>query len=283
VHAISNASRQAAVPYGHAPMSEDPVLLEVSAAVARVTLNRPAAANAIDLTVARALAQAADDIAARGDVRAVLLAGAGDRFCGGGDVRSFAGAGDQLDARLAEIVDALHRGVVAFAALDLPIVAAVQGSAAGAGLSLVAAADIVIAAESAKFVMAYTAIGLTPDGGSTWFLERSIGRQRALELVLTNRALSAREAMDWGLVARVVADEDLGTEADRLATALAAGPTSAFGAAKRLLRAAPTATLPEQLAAEATAIVRAGASRDAREGVAAFAEKRRPEFDGRPA
>jgi 2-(1,2-epoxy-1,2-dihydrophenyl)acetyl-CoA isomerase len=129
--------------------------------------------------------------------------------------------------------------------------------------------------------MAYTAIGLTPDGGSTFYLERAIGRQRALDLVLTNRVLSAAEAMQWGLVARVVPDADLRAEADALVASLAAGPTHAFGGAKRLLRSAGTATLADQLGDEAHEITRAGTSHDGKEGVAAFTEKRRPEFDGR--
>ena len=181
-----------------------------------------------------------------------------------------------------DIVTSLHVAVRGLAALRAPVVAAVQGSAAGAGLALVAGADLVVAAESAKLVMAYTAIGLTPDGGSTWFLERLVGRQRALELVLTNRVLTAAEACAWGIVTRVVPDRDLTAEAETLVATLAAGPTHAFGAAKRLLAAAPRASLAEQLDDEGWEIVRASGSSDAVEGVAAFAEKRRPTFGGQP-
>jgi 2-(1,2-epoxy-1,2-dihydrophenyl)acetyl-CoA isomerase len=129
--------------------------------------------------------------------------------------------------------------------------------------------------------MAYTGIGLTPDGGSTWWLERAIGRQRALDLVLTNRVLTAREALDWGLVARVVPDADLVDEAEALVAHLAAGPTRAYGRAKRLLDTAARATLPEQLLEEETSLVAAGGTRDGQEGVAAFIEKRPPSFEGR--
>jgi 2-(1,2-epoxy-1,2-dihydrophenyl)acetyl-CoA isomerase len=262
-------------------MSDGPVRLEIVGGVGRLELNRPDAANALDLDLATALAVAAQELAARDDLRVVLLTGAGERFCGGGDVRSFADAGDELDARLRAIVTALHTAVLTIAALDVPVVAAVQGSAAGAGLSLLAGADLVVAAESAKLVMAYTAIGLTPDGGSTWYLERLVGRQRAHDLVLTNRVLTATEAMEWGLVSRVVPDADLRAEADALVARLAAGPTHAFGGAKRLLRGAPTATLAGQLDAEAAELTRAGTSRDGKEGVAAFVAKRAPDFDGR--
>jgi 2-(1,2-epoxy-1,2-dihydrophenyl)acetyl-CoA isomerase len=262
-------------------MSDEPVRLDVDEGVAWLELNRPDAANAMNIELATALARATEKLAERDDVRAVLLTGAGDRFCGGGDVRSFADAGGELDSRLREIVTQLHVAVLALAALDAPVVAAVQGSAAGAGLSLVAGADLVIAAESAKLVLAYTAIGLTPDGGSTWYLVRLVGRQRALELVLTNRVLSATEAREWGIVTRVVPDADLRAEAEALVTTLASGPAEAFAGAKRLLRSAGSATLADQLDAEAREIIRAGASEDAKEGVAAFVAKRQPTWRSR--
>ena len=263
-------------------MDDQPVLLDVSDdGIARLTLNRPDAANAIDRELAEGLARAAGSLADSRSARVVLLTGRGQRFCGGGDVRSFGEAGAGLPDRLREIVDPLHDGIEALAQLDAPIIAAVQGSAAGAGLALVAMADLVLAAASTKFVMAYTAIGLNPDGGSTWFLPRVVGMRRAVELALTNRALTASEALEWGLVSRVVDDDALTSEAEELATALAAGPTRAFGVAKQLLRASLGATLPEQLAREGDELVAAGARHDAQEGVAAFVEKRAARFDGR--
>jgi 2-(1,2-epoxy-1,2-dihydrophenyl)acetyl-CoA isomerase len=259
----------------------EPVLLDVDAdGLARLTLHRPDAANAIDLATAEALEDAASALRDDHTVRAVLLTGAGARFCAGGDVRSFAEAGDDLDRALAQILRPLHTAVDALAQLDAPVVAAVQGSAAGAGLSLVAGADVVLAAASTKFVMAYTGIGLVPDGGSTWYLPRVVGLRRALDLALTNRALSAEEACEWGLVSRVVPDDDLEAEALALARSLAAGPTRALGSAKRLLRDSLSRDLEAQLAHESELMVIAGESDDGREGVAAFTEKRPPTFRG---
>jgi 2-(1,2-epoxy-1,2-dihydrophenyl)acetyl-CoA isomerase len=144
----------------------------------------------------------------------------------------------------------------------------------------VAGADIVLAGESAKLVMAYTGIGLNPDGGSTWFLPRLVGLRRAAELALTNRVLSAHEALEWGIVTRVVPDASLQAEAAELAAELAAGPTRAFGATKRLLHSSLSSTLEEQLAREQSEIVAMGTTRDAREGVMAFTERRHPEYRG---
>lgn len=263
--------------------SSEPVLLEVVDGVARLTLNRPDASNTLSLELADALAGATTELAAANDVRAVLLRGAGPRFCAGGDVKAFAASGDALGEQLGAILDALHRAVSDLAELDAPVVAAVQGSAAGAGLSLVLGADLVVAATSARFVLAYTAIGLVPDGGSTWYLPRLVGLRRATELALTNRVLDADEALAWGLVTRVVPDAELDGEAETLVTQLAAGPTGAFSDTKRLLRRSLQASLADQLGDEAIAMVRAGASADGQEGVQAFVEKRPPQFGGNEA
>ncbi len=259
-------------------MPESPVLLEIRDGVARLTLHRPDAANAIDVPLAVALRDATASIEAADDVRVVLLTGSGARFCGGGDVRSFAAAGDALGTALGEVLAALHPAVETLARIAAPVVASVQGSAAGAGLALMAGADLVLAGASTKFVMAYTSIGLAPDGGSTWYLPRVVGLRRALDLALTNRVLSADEALDWGLVTRVVADERLEEEVEALVATLAAGATGALASAKRLLRASSTQDLGTQLAAEASAMIAAGESAHGQEGVAAFTEKRPPTF-----
>jgi 2-(1,2-epoxy-1,2-dihydrophenyl)acetyl-CoA isomerase len=163
---------------------------------------------------------------------------------------------------------------------DAPVVAAVQGSAAGAGMGLVGASDVVIAGESAKFVMAYTDVGLTPDGASSWFLPRLVGLRRALELTFTNRVLSAAEALEWGLLTSVVPDDQLAAEAEAVATRLAKGPTLALAAAKRLLHTSLESTLESHLAREAEEIAAASGRADGAEGIAAFVEKRAPTFRG---
>ena len=257
------------------------VRLDVVDGVARLELHRPDAANAIDLELATELEQAVGDIAGDDRVRAVLLTGAGARFCGGGDVGAFAGADPAaLSDLLAEITAHLHPAVAGLVEMDAPVVVAVQGSAAGAGFGLVLAADLVVATRSARFVMAYTGIGLSPDGSSSWFLPRVVGTRRAVELTLTNRVLTAEEGLDWGIVTSVVDDDGLEQAALELVTRLAAGPTRAFGRASRLLRDAGGATLAEHLDAERRELRASGATADAAEGVAAFAAKRRPEFRG---
>lgn len=255
------------------------VLLDVADGIARLTLNRPDAANGIDLPMAGELLERALELRARPDVRVVILTGAGARFCGGGDVRSFADAADP-ERLLREITVPLHSAISILAALDAPVIASVRGSAAGAGLGLVGASDLVLAAASTKFVMAYTGIGLTPDGSTTWFLPRLVGLRRAVELSLTNRVLSAAEAVEIGLITRVVDDEQLAAETEALALTLAAGPTRAYGSVKRLFAASLTSTLESQMARESDAIAAAGATADGREGIRAFVEKRRPSFTG---
>ena len=261
-------------------MEYDTLIVERREGVARLTLNRPDAANGINLRMAEELLHATTGLADDPTVRVVLLTGAGARFCGGGDVKGFATLGDGLGHYLREITVPLHAAVSQLVRLDAPVVASVQGSAAGAGLGLVAAADLVVGAESTKFVMAYTGIGLSPDCGTSWFLPRLVGVKRALELAITNRVLSAAEALDWGIVTAVVPDDELAAATDALVAQLASGPTAAFGAAKRLVHGSLEHTLDQHLALETEAMVRAGSSADGAEGVAAFAEKRPANFRG---
>ena len=255
--------------------------LEVRDGVAHLVLNRPDAANSITLELARELDVVSRQLREDLSVRAVLLTGAGKMFCGGGDVKAFADQGSELPAHLREITTFLHTAISRLVRCDAPIIAGVHGSAAGAGLGLVAAADLVVAAESAKFVMAYTGIGLTPDGSSTWFLPRLVGVRRAMELTLTNRVLTAPEALDWGLVNRVVPDDQLATEAQGLAALLAAGPTRSLGAAARLIRQSLDETLESQMERESEVLSEVAGRPDAAEGLAAFVDKRAPRFTGR--
>jgi 2-(1,2-epoxy-1,2-dihydrophenyl)acetyl-CoA isomerase len=215
------------------------------------------------------------------EVRAVLISGAGDMFCVGGDLKSFSDQGEHLPHHLKEVTTYLHAAVSRMARMDPPVVAAVHGAAAGAGMSLACACDLVVAAESARFTMSYSNAGLTPDGSSTYYLPRLVGLRRATELTLTNRRLSAQEAMEWGIVTRVVPNEDLSEEAAALASQLAAGATKALGAAKRLLQSGWTETLETQMEHETQIIAEMARTADAREGISAFLEKRQAEFAGR--
>jgi 2-(1,2-epoxy-1,2-dihydrophenyl)acetyl-CoA isomerase len=202
-------------------------------------------------------------------------------FTAGGDISLFAGTPyAKLPATLRRMIDDYHLALERFAELDAPIVAAVRGPAAGGGLGLVCAADYVVAADDAVFTVGYAGIGLTADGGNTWFLPRLIGMRRAQEMFLLNRRLTAAEALDWGLVNRVVPAEHVETEAAEVVARLAVGPTRAFGGMRRLLRQSVETDLRGQLAAEKNEIVAVAATADAAEGIAAFAAHRPPRFTG---
>lgn len=258
------------------------VTVEVdSDGVARVEMCR-GHGNAIDLAMARALLDAARECE-RAGARAVLLTGQGRYFCVGGDLKEFAAlSGDRLVAHLTEVTDALHGALRILAGLDAPLVTAVQGSAAGAGLGLAAAADLCFAASDAGFTAAYTGIGYSPDAGVSWSLPRLVGPRRAMDLLLTNRRIPAAEALDMGLVSRIVAPERLYEEAVEAASALARGATGAYGATRRLVAGALSAGFGEHLDAEARQLAAAAVSAEGREGVAAFLAKRRPDFTHAP-
>ncbi len=261
-------------------MGAKTIRLEIEDGLARITLDRPAAANALDLEMARELSEATLSCDEDPGVRAVLLTATGRIFCAGGDLQAFAGAGDALPRALKELTGHLHGAISRLARMRAPVVSAVNGTAAGAGLGLACAADLVVAGASTKFTMAYTRVGLVPDGSSTYFLPRLIGMRRTLDLMLTNRVLSAEEALEWGLVTRVVPDDALQSDAEALARGLAAGPTQAFGAVKRLVHESANDTLESQMERESRAIADAARTSDAREGIAAFLEKRKPHFTG---
>ncbi len=249
--------------------------------VATITLDRPDAANAIDLALGRELMHAAIRCAEDPAVRAVLLTGTGKMFCAGGDLKSFAAEGDALPELLKELTTHLHAATSRFARMDAPLIVAVNGTAAGAGFSLAVSGDLVLMAESAKLAMAYTAAGLSPDGSSTWFLPRLIGMRRTQELMLTNRRLSAAEALEWGLVNQVVPDGELAAKASALALQLAAGPTRAFGTVKGLLATSFSESLETQMELESRGIAGMARGADGREGIEAFLAKRQPKFTGR--
>ncbi len=262
-------------------MTYERIIFEVEGAVARITLNRPEAANGLDIQMARELMLAAMECDERADVRAVVLTGAGKMFCAGGDLKSFAAYGDELATRLKEITTYLHAATSRFSRMDAPLVVAVNGMAAGAGMSLAVAGDLSLAGESAKFTMAYTAAGLSPDGSSSYFLPRLIGLRRTQELMLTNRRLSAAEALEWGLLNRVVPDAELMEQSMELARGLATGATRAYGTVKQLLLSSFGESLETQMELEARGIAASGRTEDGREGINAFLEKRAPRFQGR--
>ncbi|MFK0288648.1 enoyl-CoA hydratase/isomerase family protein [Streptomyces sp. NPDC090499] len=247
------------------------------AGVAHVEMCR-GSGNAIDLAMAQGLLAAAQECeAAR--VRAVLLTGQGPSFCVGGDLKEFGTLPrERLAGHLTEVTGALHAALRILAGLDAPLVAAVQGAVAGAGLGLAMAADLGFAAADAHFTAAYTAIGYTPDAGVSWLLPRLVGPKRALDLLLTNRRVPAAEALEIGLVSRVVAPERLREEAEGAARTLARGATEAYGVTRRLVGGAFAAGLGEQLDAEARRMATAAVTAEGQEGMAAFLGRRRPDY-----
>ena len=245
--------------------------------VMTITLNRPDVLNAFDAAMHAALAAALRE-ARDPEVRAVIVTGAGRGFCVGQDLNEFREAAGDIGGRLRETY---HPNILALRALEKPVIAAVNGPAAGAGLSFACACDIRVAADSATFVPAFIGIGLIPDSGGSYFVERLLGSARAFEWLTSNRKLTAAEAHAWGLVSEVVEAPALAERARALAATYAAAPTAGIGMTKRLLDAAATATLEEQLEREAQLQTAATRSDDFREGVAAFLEKRAPRFTGR--
>lgn len=257
-----------------------PIRYAVADGVATITLARPDAGNAMNMAFMDALHGIATAITNDTRLRAVLIEAEGRHFCVGGDLIDV-GGDDPGGAYMRRLAGRLHEAIKLLAAQQVPIVVAVQGAAAGAGLSLVALADVALAARSARFTLAYAGIGLTADGGATWLLPRVIGLRRTQELAFTGRRLTADEAERYGVVTRVVDDAVLAQEAGALATRIAAGPTAAYGAVRRLLAAQGGVTFADHLDAELDAIATARAGVDAQEGVAAFMERRSPNFTGR--
>jgi 2-(1,2-epoxy-1,2-dihydrophenyl)acetyl-CoA isomerase len=252
------------------------VLTEQQGAVLTITLNRPEVFNALTRTLLTELREALDAAATRA-IRCVVLTGAGKGFCAGQDLHEF----EELSASVADALEETYHPVVrGIRALDKPVICALNGVTAGAGLSLAMACDVRVAAESASLVPGFIAIGLVPDAGGTWFLQRQLGFARAFEWMCSNRRLLATEALEWGLVSEVIADEAFPARVAALATEWAKRPTVAVAATKRLLDHAATAGLEEQLALESMLQQRAVGTRDFAEGVSAFLEKRPGRFSG---
>jgi 2-(1,2-epoxy-1,2-dihydrophenyl)acetyl-CoA isomerase len=257
------------------------IVLAKTKGVATITLDRPSCGNAINLALARDLKRAMQSCERDGDVRAVVIRGRGRLFCTGGDLVEIREQGDRAPDYVRQLLSHLHEALNLIATIRVPVVAAVNGTAAGAGLALACACDLTMALDSAKFVMAYTKVGLTPDGSSTWFLPRIIGLKRSLELALTNRAVSAAEARDWGLVNDVLTEREFEPQVTALATQLASGATHAFGQAKRLLRTSHVESLSAQMEAEAEALCAALLGAEAKLGLDRFVRDRQLRDDER--
>lgn len=243
--------------------------------IAEIRLDRPEVGNAFDLELTRELNRRLIECEWRDDVRAILLTSSGDAFCVGGDLTYMSNALPEAGPALRVLADEMHVAVRSLARSRKPVVAAVPGATAGVGVSLVCAADIVLASPAAAFVVAYTAVGLSPDGGCSWFLPRLVGPRRATELILTNRRVSAEEAVEIGLVSRLVDGGELEVEARRAAIAASVAPPGAVAASLRLLRASPDRTLDEQLELEAEEIARRADGEEAATAIGQFLAARR--------
>lgn len=257
--------------------TEAPLLIERDGAVVVLRFNRPKALNAVDVPMAQAFLQAVRELANDRSVRAIVLCGAGKGFMAGGDLATLS-ANPRHAA--AELIGPLHEALMVLAGIDAPLVAQVHGVAAGAGFSLMLQADFAIAAEGTRFNMAYVNIGASCDVGASWALPRLIGLRRALEVAMLGETLDSAQALQLGLLNRVVPAADLETQAMAFAQRLAKGPTVALGRLRRLMRESFDRDLPAQLAAEAAAFVHCAQTEDFRAGVNAFFTKQTALFSG---
>jgi 2-(1,2-epoxy-1,2-dihydrophenyl)acetyl-CoA isomerase len=255
-----------------------PLLLDRDGPIARIRFNRPDVLNAADSALALAFRDACRTIAADPSVRVVVVSGVGRAFMAGGDIAQFR---EQPATICESLIDPLHEGLLCLSALQAPVVASLHGAVAGAGMSIALACDLAIAAEGTRFDFAYTRLATSSDLGASWHLPRLIGLRRALEIALLCERIDAAQALQWGLVNRVVASDALAAETERWAQRLAAGAPIAQGMVKRLLRDASSRDLAAQLDAERAAFARCAATEDFAEAVEAFLAKRTPSFGGR--
>ncbi len=259
-------------------MAYETIDFKVDETIARITLNRPERLNSFTAQMHEELR---DALANLGDARVLILTGAGRGFCAGQDLNDRAVAPDET-VDLGETVQTCWNPLIrALTSLPQPVIARINGVAAGAGANIALACDIVIAAKSAKFIQSFASIGLIPDSGGTWVLPRLVGQARALGLALTGEPLSAEKAADWGLIWKTVEDEELDSEVDGVANRLSTLPPLGLSAIKEMIRSSWQYSLDEELERQAGAMRRLGFTEDYREGVAAFLDKRRPNFVGR--
>ena len=259
-------------------MTYETIKLSLADSIARITLNRPDRLNSFTRAMHAELAQALDSAA---DARVIILTGAGRGFCAGQDLNDRAVASDE-PVDLGETVDDCWNPLIRrLATMSQPVIARVNGVAAGAGANIALACDLVVAAKSAKFIQSFAALGLIPDSGGSWHLPRLVGQARSLGLALTGEPLPAQTAVEWGLIWKCVDDDALDTEVDALAAKLAALPPLGLAAIKSIIRTTGSRTLDEELDLQRDEMRRLGFTRDYREGVAAFLEKRPATFEGR--
>lgn len=249
-----------------------PVTRTIAAGVAEIRFHRPDRLNAFDAALAVQWSQLACEAVAHPGVRAIVLSGAGRAFCAGGDVRSMAEM-PQRGPQITDLAHTINTGVLALLESSVPVIAAAHGTTAGGGLGLLLSSDYAIVGESSRIGSRYSALGLTPDLGVSALLARAVGERRALQLTLSERLLTAREACEWGLVAEVVPDDQVRDRALALAAHWASQNSEAYGETKRLLRSQPTRTLTEQLAGEAETIGRISETPNATQRILAFAAK----------
>ena len=260
-------------------MSSETVLCHVRPPVAELVLNRPEDGNTFTAQLLAELAEAATRVATEPGVRTVVLRGNGEHFCYGANIDMFAETPlERRPALIRDLVTKFHQAITRLIRLDVPVIGVAHGKVVGGGLALMAACDVVVAAESARFRMGWPGIGITMDGASSWLLPRIIGLHRTLELAYTNRMFTAAEAETWGLVNWLVADDEAQARADELAARFAAGPTLALGSCKRLIYDGMSDSLDSHLENEAVTLVRIFATTDSDEGFRAFQEHRAPTF-----
>lgn len=256
----------------------DLVRLDIDSGVASVRLNRPDRLNALDFALAESLLATLRSIDADKSVKVVTLTGEGRSFMAGGDLSVFQTAGEKAPEAAGKLIGLFHEIVLLIRTMKPPFVAGVQGAVAGGGLGLALACDLVIAADTAKFIPAYTRLGTNPDGGTTWSITRLIGKRRAMEWSMLGDPMTAEEAAAVGLINRVVPAARLPDELAAYAKRIADGPAFAFASVKKLVNDAPTSSFEQQLDAERAGFVRATTTADFREGIAAFFERRPPKF-----
>ena len=263
-------------------IDKGPVLLDITDGIARLRLNRPDAANGMSAELLSALCDAIMVCHGHPDLRVVLLSGEGTNFCAGGDVRAFASKGEMLPDYIRQATAYLQNAVTGLLRLEAPVIASVQGFAVGGGgFGLVCASDIVIAAESAKFLAGATRVAMAPDAGVSVTLSRLVGLRRAMSILLTNPVIPAAEALQMGIVTKVVPDAELADASLALAHELAAGAPKALAATKRLVWAGTGTSIEQCLSEEARTVAELSGMADAREGLAAVIERRKPVFTGR--